>query len=252
MPVITAAMTATIRVALQEFTLNLELSFSGGRIALLGPNGSGKTTLLKSLLGIHRPECGRICLGDSVVFDSEHGIEEGPEYRNIGYVPQSYGLFPHLNVWQNVAFALGSQQAARRTRAECKRESLELLKQWGVHELANRKVHKLSGGERQRVALARALAVQPQWLLLDEPFAALDVQIRAPLRKQLLDYLEGNGCNLLFVTHDWRDVLALATHIVVLDAGSVQYFGTVDDACRESGKYAPSFVKSLFETEQVL
>lgn len=239
---------ATISVPRKDFSLRVEFAFTGGRIALLGANGSGKTTLLKSLLGIYRPQHGRICLGGSVVFDSSQGIDWGPEYRKIGYVPQTYGLFPHMNVWQNIAFALGSKPG-RIKRDEIKRESLELLKDWGVHELAHRKPDGLSGGERQRVALARALAVQPQWLFLDEPFAALDVQVRAPLRNKLMDYLSDKDCNLLFVTHDWRDVVALATHILVLDGGQVQYFGTTHDVCISEAVDIPPFVKSLMKME---
>ncbi len=239
---------ATISVALKEFSLNVDFALSGGRIALLGANGSGKTTLLKALLGIHRPERGRICLGESVVFDSSKRINWSPEYRQIGYVPQTYGLFPHMNVWENIAFALGSKPG-RIKRSEIKRTSLELLKNWGVDELAFRNPSGLSGGERQRVALARALAVQPQWLLLDEPFAALDVQIRGPLRKSLLDYVSQENCNLLFVTHDWRDVLALATHILVLDSGQAHYFGKIDEVLDGGSENIPSFVMSLIEME---
>lgn len=241
---------ATISVALKEFSLNVDFAVDGGRIALLGANGSGKTTLLKALLGIYRPERGCICLGDSVVFDSSKRINWGPEYRQIGYVPQTYGLFPHMNVWENVAFALGSK-ASRTKRSEIKQASLDLLKTWGVDELAYRNPGGLSGGERQRVALARALAVQPRWLFLDEPFAALDVRIRGPLRKRLLDYLSRENCNLLFVTHDWGDVLALATHVLVLDFGCTYYFGTIDEVLKNYGANVPQFVTSLIEREQL-
>lgn len=241
----------TIRVERREFALDVDFALKGRRIAVLGPNGSGKTTLLKTLLGVHRPKQGRICLGEAVVFDSALGIELGPEERKIGYVPQNYGLFPHLTVWQNVAFALEAQPGSK--RSEGKRLALELLKQWNVEELAERKPHTLSGGECQRVALARALAVGPEWLLLDEPFSALDVQVRGPLRKQLLEYLETQGsCGLLFVTHDWRDVEALATHVVVLGTGKVQYFGAVEEIGRDGGGNAPLFVRSLFEVESIL
>src|SRR5690554_3701977 len=120
-----SGISASVSVALNEFSLSVDFAASGGRIALLGASGSGKTTLLKALLGIHRPERGRICLGESVVFDSSKRINWGPEYRQIGYVPQSYGLFPHMNVWQNIAFALESK-AGRMKRSEIKQASLNL------------------------------------------------------------------------------------------------------------------------------
>ncbi|HEY5319199.1 MAG TPA: ATP-binding cassette domain-containing protein, partial [Solirubrobacteraceae bacterium] len=145
----------------RAFDLRAALSVGAETFALVGPSGSGKTSLLKAVAGLERPRAGRIALGAELWFDAERGVRLSAERRRIGYLPQDYGLFPHLTVTGNVRFA-------------AKRERPDLLERFGVAHLAHARPRQLSGGERQRVALARALAREPRVLLLDEPFGALD------------------------------------------------------------------------------
>ncbi len=174
----------------------------------MGVSGSGKTSLLRLVAGLARPDAGRISLGDEVWFDATRGIRVRPEDRRVGYVPQDYALFPHLNVAGNVRFA------ARRPRPD-------LLEAMGITALAEAFPGELSGGERQRVAIARALAREPRVLLLDEPFGALDVTTRRRVRTELGDLLTDLRLPVLFVTHAFDDANALAERCVVLDGGQV-------------------------------
>jgi ABC-type sulfate/molybdate transport systems ATPase subunit len=189
-----------------SFRLEVELR-SEGVVAIMGKNGSGKTTLLRSLLGAERAIEGRIALGDRVLFDSAKKIDVPIEERGLAYVPQGYGLFPHLDVERNVIFG-----ARDRSRAHDLLDALE------IRSVARRRPAELSGGEKQRVALARALASAPRMLLLDEPLAALDADIRPKVRRFLRDWLESTGLPALIVTHDEMDAQALAARPVVLHA----------------------------------
>ena len=202
--------------------LELEVSLRIGAEAVLlaGPNGAGKSTLLKMLLGILAPRRGRIALDGRALFDESLGIDLPPEQRRLGYVPQDYALFPHLDVAGNVAFGL-----PRRERDGRLRETLQSLQ---LAHLASRRVQTLSGGERQRVALARALAPQPRALLLDEPFAALDAQARRLLRESLAAQLAALRLPALVVSHDPADA-TLGSRIVVLERGRISQQGTLDE-----------------------
>jgi molybdate transport system ATP-binding protein len=172
------------------------------------------------LLGILTPQRGRIALDGRALFDAEQRIDLPPEERRLGYVPQDYALFPHLDVAGNVAFGL-----PRRGRRERLQQSLEALQ---IAHLARRPVQTLSGGERQRVALARALAPQPRALLLDEPFAALDAQARRLLRAQLAAQLAQWRLPALIISHDAADA-ALAARIVVLERGRIAQEGSLPE-----------------------
>jgi iron(III) transport system ATP-binding protein len=190
---------------------------TGSFTAVLGPSGSGKTTLLRVIAGFERADRGSVTLGGVVVEDDHHHV--APEGRRVGYVPQEGALFPHLTVEKNVAFGIRGR-AARRQRVD------ELLAMVGLSGLGPRYPHQLSGGQQQRVALARALAVSPQMILLDEPFAALDARLRANVRAEVLDVLHRAGTTSVFVTHDQDEALSMADQVAVLGGGRVQQVGT--------------------------
>jgi molybdate transport system ATP-binding protein len=185
---------------LDGFTLDVSFSTDTPMSALVGPSGSGKTLTLRAVAGVFTPDAGRIVLDDETLFDSERGIDLPPQARRVGYVPQQYALFPHLDVQENIGFGLrGVSTEERRRRIG---ELLELVDLAGMEK---RRPSQLSGGQQQRVALARALIVNPRILLLDEPFSALDAGIRQPLRLSLLDLQQTLGFRALLVTHDLAD-----------------------------------------------
>jgi iron(III) transport system ATP-binding protein len=200
--------------------VGLDLTVPAGSLtAILGPSGSGKTTLLRLLAGFDRPDRGTVRIGERVV-DGE-GAHVRPEHRRIGYVPQEGGLFPHLTVAANVGFGLS--RAVRRQRVG---ELLELVR---LGDLARRYPHQLSGGQQQRVALARALAVEPEVVLLDEPFASLDAHMRASVREEVQRILRASGTTTLLVTHDQDEALSLADRVAVLRDGRIAQHATPQD-----------------------
>jgi iron(III) transport system ATP-binding protein len=188
---------------------------AGSFTAILGPSGSGKTTLLRLLAGFERADAGVIAIGGRPVDGG--GSHVPPERRQIGYVPQEGALFPHLTVGANVGFGLGTK-ARRGPRVE------ELLEAVGLAGLGRRYPHQLSGGQQQRVALARALAVGPEVVLLDEPFASLDSHLRASVRADVQQICRRAGTTAILVTHDQDEALSMADGIAVLrDGRIVQY-----------------------------
>lgn len=190
----------------------LDLSVPAGSFtAILGSSGSGKTTLLRLLAGFDRPDRGVVKIGERVVDGAAVHVQ--PERRRIGYVPQEGGLFPHLTVAANVGFGLS--RAARRGRVN------ELLELVGLADLGRRYPHQLSGGQQQRVALARALAVGPEVVLLDEPFASLDAHMRASVREEVQRILQASATTTLLVTHDQDEALSLADRVAVLRDGKI-------------------------------
>ena len=196
---------------------DLDLSVPGGSLtAILGPSGSGKTTLLRLLAGFDRPDRGTVRIGERIVDSADTHVH--PEHRRIGYVPQEGGLFPHLTVAANVGFGLS--RAARRQRVG------DLLELVGLEELARRYPHQLSGGQQQRVALARALAVEPEVVLLDEPFASLDAHMRASVREEVQRILRASATTTLLVTHDQDEALSLADFVAVLRNGAIAQHAT--------------------------
>jgi len=219
---------ATLKAQVGALHMNVTLSTETGSLAIVGPNGAGKSTLLSLLLGARPMASGKITIGETVLFDGDAGIDVPLEARRLGYVPQHYALFPHLNVEQQLRFAL-----------ECGDEPLDasamqqridtLLGELSLRELAARHVDTLSGGERQRVALARALSVNPRALLLDEPLSALDVHSRREVRGFLARTLEALALPTVVVTHDAQDARMLGRRIVVLEAGRITQAGTWDE-----------------------
>jgi iron(III) transport system ATP-binding protein len=190
--------------------VDLEVA-AGSFTAVLGPSGSGKTTLLRVVAGFERVERGEVRLGSRVVDDGRTRVP--PERRRVGYVPQDGALFPHLTVAGNIGFGLSRVQ--RRSRIG------PLLEMVGLAGLEGRYAHQLSGGQQQRVALARALAIQPEVVLLDEPFSALDATMRAAVRTEVAAILRRAGATTLLVTHDQDEALSMADQVAVLRDGGI-------------------------------
>lgn len=189
-------------------------------VALLGPSGSGKSTLLRMIAGLEQPDTGRIVLLGQ---DATH---TSVQKRNIGFVFQHYALFKHLTIRQNIAFALELRKVSKAQIRERVEELLSLIQLQG---LGDRYPSQLSGGQRQRVALARSLAVQPQVLLLDEPFGALDAKVRKELRAWLRRLHKEVSVTTVFVTHDQEEAMEVADEIVVMNNGKVEQVGTATE-----------------------
>jgi sulfate/thiosulfate transport system ATP-binding protein len=196
---------------------------AGELLALLGPSGSGKTTLLRLIAGLERPTGGEILFGD------EDAAALPVRERNIGFVFQSYALFRHMTVLDNIAFGLRVRpKSSRPSEASIRKRVLDLLDLVQLNGLERRFPTQLSGGQRQRVALARALAIEPRVLLLDEPFGALDAQVRRDLRRWLRDIHERTGHTTVFVTHDQEEALELADRVVVMAKGRIEQIADPD------------------------
>jgi sulfate/thiosulfate transport system ATP-binding protein len=207
--------------ALHDVSLDIK---SGELIALLGPSGSGKTTLLRLIAGLERPTRGNIFFGDE---DASH---KSIQDRNVGFVFQHYALFRHMTVADNIGFGLKVRHGPSRPPVqEIRRRASELLDLVQLSGLEKRYPAQLSGGQRQRVALARAMAIEPKVLLLDEPFGALDAQVRRELRRWLREIHDTTGHTTVFVTHDQEEALELADRVVVMSQGRIEQVGTADD-----------------------
>ena len=208
---------------------------SGAMVSLLGPSGSGKTTLLRIIAGLERPTSGRIWL------DLEDATLIPVRKRRAGFVFQSYALFRHMNVHDNIAYGLRARPWRERpSRAEIDRRVARLLDLIRLPDIGGRYPSQLSGGQRQRVALARALATEPRMLLLDEPFGALDAQVRKELRAGLRDIHDATGLTTIFVTHDQDEALTLADRVVVMSMGRIEQVGSPAEI---RSRPAPGFVQ---------
>jgi len=196
----------------------------GEFLALLGPSGSGKTTLLRIIAGLLFPDEG------TVSFNGEDVTDLPVAERKVGFVFQHYALFKHMTVADNVGFGLSVRPRSQRPpKAKIRARARELLELVQLGGLGDRYPAQLSGGQRQRVALARALAVEPQLLLLDEPFGALDAKVRKELRRWLRQLHEQMGLTSIFVTHDQEEALEMADRVVVLDRGVIEQIGTPEE-----------------------
>jgi len=207
--------------ALNPIDLNIA---SGQLVALLGPSGSGKTTLLRLIGGLLPVDSGRILFGEKDA--TRLSLRE----RRVGFMFQHYALFPHMSVFENVAFGLRSQPRKQRPNEEAIKKKVEsLLEMVQMGSMRDRLPAQLSGGQRQRVALARALAIDPIVLLLDEPFGALDAKVRVELRRWLRSIHDETGITTLFVTHDQEEALELADRVVVMNHGNIEQDDTSDN-----------------------
>ena len=204
---------------------NVSFGIEKGKLAaLLGPSGSGKTTLLRMIAGLENPNAGDIFIDGKRVNDIPAAK------RGIGFVFQSYALFRYMTVFDNIAFGL---EIAKMPKKQIKERVFELLELTGLSGLENRYPNQLSGGQRQRVAFARALAPNPQVLLLDEPFAAIDAKVRQELRSWLRDMITKVGITSIFVTHDQDEAIEVADEIIVTNKGHIEQIGTPRQIYRE-------------------
>lgn len=208
--------------------LSLEVA-EGEFISLLGPSGCGKTTALRLIAGLLEPDTGSIAIGGQLVCRSEQGISLPPEKRQVGMVFQSYALWPHMRVWENIAYPLKFKDYSHEEITERIEKMLELM---DLTMLRDRYPHQLSGGQQQRVALARALIAEPLVLLLDEPLSNLDAKLRERMRLEIKDIQERVGATIIYVTHDQVEALTMSNRIALLYQGRLQQLGTPEDIYR--------------------
>ncbi len=216
-----------------------------GNIAcLLGRSGSGKTTLLRAIAGLEQPSAGRISIGGKLVVDADRGVFVPPERRGLGLVFQSYALWPHRTVQDNVAYGLRLRGAGSAERDRRVAEVLEGVG-LGLGQLGARYPHQLSGGQQQRVALARALVYEPPVILMDEPLSNLDAKLREEARIWIRSLIKRRGLTAVFVTHDQVEAMAIADRIVLLDQGRIVQEGTPEQLYQEPATlFASEFMGS--------
>ncbi|MBO9535776.1 ATP-binding cassette domain-containing protein [Herbaspirillum sp.] len=210
----------TLRASGRVFDLDIAFASDSERIVLYGPSGSGKSLTLKAIAGLMTPDSGHIRLDGRTLFDAGQGINLRPQERNVAYLFQDYALFPHLTVAQNIAFGLARGCFNLRHPA-----SHPAVQKWiaafGLQAIAGSHPEQISGGQRQRVALARALASEPDILLLDEPFAALDPSLRQHMRRELAELQRELGVHMLLITHDPADADALGDAVFEVRDGRI-------------------------------
>lgn len=240
---IKAHMIKTLHGQAGDFKLNVDFQIQEGElIALYGPSGAGKTTLLRCLAGLDKADQGRIMVNDVTWFDHASHVHMPPQQRYVGYMFQDYALFPNMTVRENIAFAIRNNSA--------KNQVDELLAMLDLTQLHHRKPATLSGGQKQRVALARALASAPKLLLLDEPFAALDVALRVRLQDEFVRLQRHFGITTIIVSHDVSEVYKLAEKVLILEAGKIVSQGKPTDVFsigQTSGKF--KFVGEILAIE---
>ena len=223
-----------LRLGDNEILKGVSLAVPAGEVvALLGPSGSGKTTLLRAVAGLETPHRGSIAIGDRVFFDAARNIDLPAEERGLGLVFQSYALWPHRTVFDNVAYGLKLRGVSTE---EIKRRVEKTLSQIGLGHLAARYPHQLSGGQQQRVAIARALVYEPPVILLDEPLSNLDAKLREEARAWLRTLIVTLGLSAIHVTHDQVEAMAIADKIVLLDTGLIAQEGPPTALYNEPGK----------------
>ena len=230
------ALEARIIKKMPGFTIDVALRCDTGKLlALVGPSGAGKTTIIRILAGLERPDYAKITCNGRVWADTDQKIQLPARKRQLGYVFQEFTLFPHLNVAGNVAFG-----------APDSRRVDELLRLFGIRHLMDRRVQKISGGERQRVALAQALAREPEVLLLDEPFSALDPLTRGKLRQDMLAYKSRFRLPIIHVTHDLQEAALLADQLLPMADGAVAPAWL--EQCLASGHCDPELEKRIIDS----
>lgn len=207
-------------LVLRDFDLAVA---EGEFVSLLGASGCGKTTVLRLVAGLDTPDAGRIRVGERMVCDAEQGVFVPPEDRQIGMVFQSYAVWPHMNVFDNVAYPLRVRRLARAARTERTQRILSLV---GLEGLEARMPAQLSGGQQQRVALARGLVMEPEVLLLDEPLSNLDARLRVRMRRDIRRIQQETGFTILYVTHDQEEALEISDRVVIMEGGLILTVGT--------------------------
>jgi iron(III) transport system ATP-binding protein len=212
----------------------------GELFTLLGPSGCGKSTTLMSIAGFQTPEAGRIAVGGDVFYDAAKRVNVAAERRNLGIVFQSYAVWPHMTVFDNLAFPL---KVRKTKRAAIRSRVLEVLELVEMAQYAERYPHQLSGGQQQRVALARALVYSPSVLLLDEPFSNLDAKLRERARAWVKELQHRLGLTTMFVTHDQDEALSMSDRVAVMNLGEVQQIGTPEEIYnRPVNRFVAEFV----------
>jgi iron(III) transport system ATP-binding protein len=212
----------------------------GEFFTLLGPSGCGKSTTLMSIAGFQQPEEGRIAVGTETFFDAAQRVSVPAEQRNLGIVFQSYAVWPHMTVFENLSFPL---KVRKLKRGEIRTRVLDTLELVEMAQYAERYPHQLSGGQQQRVALGRALVYSPSVLLLDEPFSNLDAKLRERARSWVKDLQHRLGLTTIFVTHDQDEALSMSDRVVVMDLGVVQQVGTPEEVYRSpASRFVAAFV----------
>ncbi|WLV24172.1 ABC transporter ATP-binding protein [Aciduricibacillus chroicocephali] len=214
-------------MTIEKFNLDIE---RGEIISILGESGCGKSTLLRLLAGLEMPQSGRIVIGGKTIVDNSHFVM--PEKRGVGMVFQDYALFPHMTVEENIRFGLKKMKSGdKRQRVK---EVLELVR---MERFKKRYPHELSGGQQQRIALARAIAPEPSLLLLDEPFSNLDADLQIKIRNELREIIKKAGTTTIFVTHDYKDSIAMADRIFTMRHGAPHVW---DSLCTAEEIAAPA------------
>lgn len=223
--------------ALDDFSL----AFPAGQCTvLLGPSGCGKTTVLRSIAGLITPDEGRIMIGDTVAFDHARRTEVPPEERRLGMVFQSYALWPHMTVAENIAYPLLSSGLSK---AEIAAKATAMLDWVGLGGIGGRYIHELSGGQQQRISLARAMVGKPRAILFDEPLSNLDARLRERMRMELLALRQKVPFTSIYVTHDQLEAMTLGDRVVVLRAGKIEQAGPPEDVYRRPRtRFAAEFV----------
>lgn len=231
-------------LAIENITFEAE---RGNFTTILGPSGSGKTTVLRCIAGVEEPDAGTISVGERLFCSVKGGIFVPPEQRGVGMVYQSYALWPHMTVFENVAYPL---RARRLPEHEIRAGVLKTLGILEIEELRQRLPGTLSGGQQQRVALARALVYQPSVLLLDEPLSNLDERLRASVSDELKSLQRRIGITMIHVTHDRREALALSDNLVLLNGGKVMVVGKPSELLRSPpNSYVASFLGGMLVLE---
>ncbi len=230
---------AVIHRNLRDFPLEAEFCVRKGEtLVLIGENGSGKSSLLLLLSGLLLPDSGRIELDGLVLFDPLNTIHVPVEERNIGFVFQNYAIFPHMTVFENVAFGLRRRKVPASEIRSRVQDSLSLL---SLESLSGVRANHLSGGERQRTALARALVIEPALLLLDEPVSALDAVAQERMRSELRSYIRNADIPCIAVTHSFRDAFALGDRVGVMERGRVVQTGTPQEVMGMGSEFLHHF-----------
>ena len=224
----------------KEVITDLSFEMEDGKFTtLLGSSGCGKTTLLRMIAGLETPDSGEILFDDEPVFSKEKGVNVPPEKRNLSFVFQDFALWPHMTVFENVAFGL----RARKQKENIKERVQEALDAVKLSDLAGRYPHELSGGQQQRVAFARAIIIKPQCILFDEPLSALDAQLRESMRLEIKQMTSKLNMTSVFVTHDQSEAMSMSDYIVVMNGGKIEQYGTPQEIYeRPATKFVAEFV----------
>jgi ABC-type Fe3+/spermidine/putrescine transport system ATPase subunit len=228
-----------IRFAYDDIPVVEDFNFvfeSGKSYCILGSSGSGKTTVLRLIAGLETPQEGKILLNDAVI-SQQNELLIPPHKREVGFVFQDLALWPHFSVYDNIAFGLKERKAEN-----IEQPVMELLDLFGISDQAQKYPHQLSGGQKQMVAISRALVLQPKILLLDEPMANIDIQIKEQILEHLYKLQKQFAFTLIYVTHDHRDAV-LSEQIVIMNKGKIEATGTLDAIRNLANEYVKSFIK---------